>query len=65
MKDIVILGASGSIGQQTLDIVRKNPNDFNVVAVSVGNKINILEDILNEFKSITHAYVINPFFVKP
>ena len=65
MKDIIILGASGSIGQQTLDIVRRNPNDFNVVAVSVGNRVNILEEILKEFKNIKYAYVINPFFVKP
>lgn len=65
MKDVILLGASGSIGQQSIDIIRKNPNDFNIVAVSVGNKVDKLDEILKEFKSIKKAYIINPFFVKP
>ena len=35
MKNIAILGSTGSIGTQTLDVVRKN-NDLRVVAVSAG-----------------------------
>ncbi|MGL5692519.1 MAG: 1-deoxy-D-xylulose-5-phosphate reductoisomerase, partial [Peptostreptococcaceae bacterium] len=32
MKRISILGSTGSIGTQTLDVVRKNPHKFEVVA---------------------------------
>ena len=64
-KRLILLGASGSIGSQTIDIIRKNPNDFSLVAVSVGNKVDVLDKLLSEFKSIKRAYIINPFFVKP
>jgi len=33
---ITILGATGSIGTQALDLVRKNPNEFKVVGLSAG-----------------------------
>ena len=36
MKNLYIVGASGSIGTQTLDIVRNNPNEFRVIGMSVG-----------------------------
>jgi 1-deoxy-D-xylulose-5-phosphate reductoisomerase len=50
MKNIYILGAAGSIGLQTLDIIRMHPNEFNLVGISLGNKDDINEEILNEFK---------------
>ena len=34
MKNVYIVGASGSIGTQTLDIVRNNPNEFRVVGMT-------------------------------
>ncbi len=48
MKRILLLGASGSIGKQTIDIVKKHPEDYEIVALSVGNNINFLMDILKE-----------------
>ena len=36
MRDIVILGSTGSIGTQALDIVRRNPDRFRVVALAAG-----------------------------
>ena len=42
MKNISILGSTGSIGTQTLDIVRAN-DDLNVVAIAAGSNITKLE----------------------
>src|SRR5690554_6715607 len=46
MKNIFILGASGSIGKQTIQVIESYPNEFNLKAVSVGENIAYLEDIL-------------------
>ena len=43
MKKIAILGASGSIGTNTLDVIRKNKDKFDLVAFSVYSKIEIIE----------------------
>ena len=48
MKNISILGSTGSIGTQTLDIVRAN-DDLNVVAIAAGSNINKLEEQIREF----------------
>ena len=49
MKNIAIIGSTGSIGTQTLDIVRAN-GDLNVVALAAGNNIEELEKQAREFK---------------
>jgi 1-deoxy-D-xylulose-5-phosphate reductoisomerase len=36
MRDVVILGSTGSIGTQALDVVRRNPDRFRVVALAAG-----------------------------
>ena len=48
MKNISILGSTGSIGTQTLDIVRAN-DDLNVVAIAAGSNITKLEEQIREF----------------
>jgi 1-deoxy-D-xylulose-5-phosphate reductoisomerase len=50
VKNIAILGASGSIGQQALDVIREHATDFNLVAFSVGKNIAYAQNIINEFK---------------
>ena len=40
MKNISLLGASGSIGTQTLDVLRSHPDQFRLVAFSVGKNID-------------------------
>ena len=50
MKDLIILGATGSIGTQTLDIVRKYPNEYNVIALSLGRNMENNIKIIDEFK---------------
>jgi 1-deoxy-D-xylulose-5-phosphate reductoisomerase len=36
MRDLVLLGSTGSIGTQAIDIVRRNPERFRVVALGAG-----------------------------
>lgn len=48
MKRIAILGSTGSIGTQTLDVVRKN-QDIEVVALAVNSSIEVLEQQIREF----------------
>ena len=54
MKNIAILGSTGSIGTQTLDVVRKN-NDLRVVAVSAGRSVEKLEEQIREFHPLLAA----------
>ncbi len=49
MKKIAILGSTGSIGTQTLDVVRQN-GDIQVTALAAGNNIELLEKQIREFK---------------
>ena len=39
MKNIAILGASGSIGTSTLEVIKRHQDEFNLVAFSVFSKI--------------------------
>jgi len=48
MKKISILGSTGSIGTQTLDVVRKN-GDIEVVALAAGSNIKLLAEQIREF----------------
>lgn len=57
MKKVLLLGASGSIGSQTLDIIRQYPNEFELVGFSVGKNLARAKEILNEFKSVKNVYI--------
>lgn len=50
MKSISLLGATGSIGQQTLDIVKEHPEEFQISALSVGKNIEKTKEIIRDFK---------------
>ena len=50
MKRIAILGSTGSIGTQTLDVIRANKDKFELVAISANNSIDLLLDQIKEFK---------------
>ena len=50
MRRIVVLGSTGSIGRQTLDIVRAFPGEFEVVALAAGNNTDLLLDQVAEFR---------------
>lgn len=49
MKKISIMGSTGSIGTQTLDVVREHKEDFDVVALSAGKNIKLLREQIKEF----------------
>lgn len=49
MKTIAVLGSTGSIGTQTMDIVRANPEKLSVTAVAAGSNIKMLEEQIREF----------------
>lgn len=49
MKKIVVLGSTGSIGTQTLEIVRENP-DLQVVALAAGTNVSLMEKQVREFQ---------------
>ncbi|QIH75754.1 1-deoxy-D-xylulose-5-phosphate reductoisomerase [Macrococcoides canis] len=50
MKNIGILGASGSVGTQGLDIIRQYPDDYKLVSFSVGKNIELANEIIEEFR---------------
>ncbi len=50
MKKIIILGATGSIGQRTLDVIRDFPHEFEVVGLSTFGNIELLKQQIAEFR---------------
>jgi 1-deoxy-D-xylulose-5-phosphate reductoisomerase len=49
MKNIAVLGSTGSIGRQALDVIRSLPDHFRVVALAGGANHTLLEDQSREF----------------
>lgn len=52
MKNIAILGSTGSIGTQTLEVVRAYSDDLNVVAIAAGSSVGKMEEQIREFKPL-------------
>ncbi len=50
MKGISLLGATGSIGTQTLDCIRSNPDRFKLQAIAVGRNLDLTRKIIQEFQ---------------
>lgn len=50
MKNIIILGSTGSIGVQTLEVVEKLSDKFNIKALACGNNIELLKEQIKKFK---------------
>lgn len=49
MKSISILGATGSIGTQTLDVIRKEKGDFKLVGITANSSVEKVKEIIEEF----------------
>ena len=49
MKRVTILGCTGSIGMQAMDVVRNHPDDFELVGLSCGHQIEKLRTLLDAF----------------
>lgn len=55
--NICLLGASGSIGSQTLDVIKQNPKDFTLVSFSVGKQTDKIEQILKDNPKASNVYL--------
>lgn len=50
MKQITILGSTGSIGRQSLDVIDRNSDRFGVFALVCGSNVKLLEEQIEKFK---------------
>ena len=50
MKNISVLGATGSIGDSVLSVIKQNTNELNLHGITFGSNITKAEKIINEFK---------------
>ncbi len=50
IKRLAVLGSTGSIGQQTLDVVRSLPDHFRIIGLAAGKNSTLLAEQTNEFK---------------
>ena len=57
-RSVALLGATGSIGTQTLDVLRLEPERFELVALSGAEHLNELAAVVNEFR-VTRVGVID------
>ncbi|KMJ58731.1 1-deoxy-D-xylulose 5-phosphate reductoisomerase [Bacillus sp. LL01] len=52
MRKISLLGASGSIGVQTIEVIRQHKDKFQLLGFSVGGNVRIAEELINEFSPL-------------
>jgi len=64
MRKVLLLGASGNIGVQSLDIFEADRSSFELVGISVGKQTGKIEPILKRFPSIKGVYCIDEGFAK-
>lgn len=57
MREVLLLGASGSIGTQSLDILEKHANRFRLRGFSVGKRVFMVSEILRRFPKVEHICV--------
>ena len=50
MKNIIILGATGSIGDSVLSVIKQNKNKLNLLGITFNSNISKAKDIIKEFK---------------
>ena len=55
MKNIAILGSTGSIGVNALRVIKANPEKYQVIALSAGKNIELLLEQVKEFRPIAIA----------
>ena len=49
MKNIVLLGATGSIGKSCLSVIRQNKEDFHLYGIGFGSNVDKAQEIIQEF----------------
>ena len=58
-KQVAILGSTGSIGTQTLDVVRQYPDKFSVFLISANSSADLLIEQARAFR-VPHVVICNP-----
>lgn len=59
MKKVLLLGASGSIGTQSIDVINANKDEFVLTAFSVGKRSEIIDNLLKQHPQVKHVYLID------
>ena len=69
MKNIVILGSTGSIGRNALSVIREEPQKFRIIGLSARSNVDLLEKQVEEFHPevvvITDEEAGKRFLLKP
>lgn len=55
MKNIAVLGSTGSIGTQTLEIIAENPDKFRALTLCANSSVDLMEKQIREFKPVMAA----------
>ena len=55
MKRILLLGATGSIGLQTVDVIEQHPDKFCLVGIAAGHQADVMQKIIDKHPSIQVA----------
>ena len=63
-KKIAILGSTGSIGKSTLEVIKKDKNNFDVVLLTANNNYKQLIKQAKEFKAKNVLIKNNKFYLK-
>ena len=50
MKYIYLLGACGSIGTQTLQVVDQYPEEYKIIGMSVGSNLKLAKELIERYK---------------
>ena len=56
MKNIVLLGATGSIGKSCLNVIRQNKEHFHLFGIGFGSNLDKAQEIVHEFNT-DHIFV--------
>lgn len=59
MRSVLLLGASGSIGRQTLELLEEDRSSFCLLGASVGMRVECVHEIIAKFPTCKHIYVKN------
>lgn len=55
MKRILLLGATGSIGLQTVDVIEQHPDQFCLVGIAAGHQVDVMQKIIDKHSTIQVA----------
>ena len=60
MKKIALIGSTGSIGKQVLNVVRNNPDKFSVASLAAGNNLTLFTEQVKEFNPLVATAIKRP-----